>query len=93
MIAALFQQDPYLVDRTLAESRDLFATLNDVEKRLGTPDEKPGDVGLAQQTAHRIRNRQVLLLVIKNQLNLQDPELDYLCRYEPRRYDAPHLST
>jgi hypothetical protein len=91
MIAALFQQDPYLVDRTVAEARILFATLNDVEKRLGTPDEKPGDLGLARQTAHRIRNRQVLLLVIKNHLNLNNPEIEFFCQYVPRRYSAVKL--
>ena len=88
MIAALFQQDPYLVDQTLTAARLLFATLNDVEKRLGTPGEKPDDRGLAQQTAHRIRNRQVLLLVIKTHLNLNNPEIEFLCQFVPHRYEA-----
>jgi hypothetical protein len=88
MLAPLFQQDPHLISRTLAESRELFATLSDVEKRLGTARERPEDLELAQQTAHRLRNRQVLLFVIRNQINYHDPEIEYLCQYVPHTYDA-----
>jgi hypothetical protein len=48
-------------------------------------------LGLARQTAHRIRNRQVLLLVIKNHLNLNNPEIEFFCQYVPRRYSAVKL--
>jgi hypothetical protein len=88
MITPLLKQDPHLISRTLSEARELFSTLNDVERRLGTPAEKPGDLGLAQHTAHRIRNRQVLLMVIKNHLHYHDPEIEYLCRYVPDPCEA-----
>jgi hypothetical protein len=88
MLAPLLQQDPHLVTRTLTEARELFATLNEVEKRLGTSAERPGDLGLAQQTAHRIRNRQVLLLVFRKHLHYHDPEIEFLCRFVPQKYEV-----
>jgi hypothetical protein len=89
ILTALFQQDPYLISRTIAEARSLLARLEAIEKRLGTTLEEPGDLELAQETAHRIRSRQVLLMVIRDHVSPVDPEIDRLCRALPRRYDTP----
>jgi hypothetical protein len=92
MLSTLFEHDPHLAGRTIAEARTLLANLNDIEKRLGTHEEKPGDLGLARETARRIRNRQVLLLVIRNHLPAADPDIEYLCEVMPPRFDGPTAS-
>ena len=92
MLTTLFEHDPHLAGRTIAEARVLVARLEDIEKRLGTNEEKPGDLGLARETARRLRNRQVLLLVIKDHLHSTDPDIKYLCEIVPSRFEVPQAS-